>query len=406
MMATEKTSFVGKNFMSEVCSGKKLATFLLEDFAGLSLSRKVFFLGELAAWIRRSHDAGRFFQGRGAEVVQFRWNDRNGLEFGRICENRSLRFSLCFRKNIQDLAAFYAQSCHLVGRADLFRFLKAYAGRGLRLKELRSLAREIEKAAQAQIFRNLKRQENACWKTNRDFQVGVVGRFVVRRRASEEAATLTSAFLPDPERLLACGERLPGRGSNCVTVKIHFGGQVYVVKRYAARDWVYKLKHAFCRPRGVRVWGASWGILARGVSIPVPILCLEERKACFPGVSYLVFEYLPDSRTLTRFWPEAGERRKKELLVKLAISLGRLHRLKTLHGDTNWDNVLVGEDEQLVLIDLDCSRSSRRIGPKRKEKDIQHVFRDLYRLEKKPEELEMIFRRVWRKWAFPLAEQN
>ncbi len=406
MMASETTPFIGRNSSPKARSDKKLAAFLLEDFAGLPFSRKVFFLRELAVWIRRSHDAGRFFRGRGAEAVRFRWNGSDGLEFERTCEKRSLRFRLGFRKKIRDLAAFYAQSRHRVGRADCFRFLKAYAGRGLRLRELRSLAREIEKAAQGEILRNLKRQEDACWRSNRDFRVGTFGRFIVRRRASEEAAALASALLPDPERLLAGGERLPGRGSNCLTVKMDFGGRAYVVKRYAARDWVYKLKHAFCRPRGVRVWGASWGILARGVSIPVPILCLEERKACFPGVSYLVFEYLPDSRTLTRSWPEAGEGRKKELLAKLAISLGKLHRLKTLHGDTNWDNVLVGEDEQLVLIDLDCSRSSRRIGPKRKEKDIQHVFRDLYRLEKKPVELEKFFLRVWRKWAFPLAEQG
>lgn len=405
-MASETTPFIDTNSLLEARSDKKLAVLLLEDFAGLPFSHKVFFLRELAVWIRRSHDAGRFFQGRGTEAFRFQWNGPDELEFERTCENRSLRFSQCSRKKIRDLAAFFAQSCHLVGRADRFRFLKAYVGRGIRLRDLRSLAREIEKAAQGEIFRNLKRQEDACWKTNRDFRVGTFGRFVVRRRASEEAAALTSALLPDPERLLAGGERLPGRGSNCLTFKIHFGDRTYVVKRYAARDWVYKLKHAFCRPRGVRVWGASWGILARGVSIPVPILCLEERKTCFPGVSYLVFEYLPDSRTLTRFWPEAGERRKKELLAKLAINLGKLHRLKTLHGDTNWDNVLVGEDEQLILIDLDCSRSSRRIGPKRKEKDIHHVFRDLHRLESKSAEFEEFFRLVWRKWAFPLTEQG
>jgi tRNA A-37 threonylcarbamoyl transferase component Bud32 len=405
-MALETTSFIDTNSLPEAHSDPGFSAFLPEDIAGLPFSRKGFFLTELAVWIRGSHDAGRFFLGRGTEAVRFRWNGSDGLEFERICKNRSLRFSLCPRKKIRDLAAFYAQSCHRISRADRFRFLKAYAGRGLRSKELRSLAREIEKAAQPQISSDLKRQENACWKNNLDFRVGVVGRFVVRRRASEEAAALASALLPDPERLLAGGERLPGRGSNCLTVKIRFGGRTYVIKRYAARDWVYKLKHAFCRPRGVRVWGASWGILARGVSIPVPILCLEERKTCFPGGSYLVFEYLPDSQTLTSTWPEAGERRKKELLAKLAISLGKLHRLKTVHGDTNWDNVLVGEDGHLALIDLDCSRSFRRIGPKRKEKDIQHVFRDLYRLEKRAGEFEEFFRRAWRKWAFPLAAQD
>jgi tRNA A-37 threonylcarbamoyl transferase component Bud32 len=405
-MASETTPFTDMHSLPDAPSDKTLDAFLLEDFAGLPFSRKVFFLRELAAWVRQSHDAGRFFQGRGAGTVRLRWNGADGLEFERTCEKRSFRFSLCSRKKIRDLAALYSQSCHRVGRADFFRFLKTYAGYGLRLRDLRSLAREIEQAAQAAIFRSLKRQENACWKTNRDFRVGTFGRFVVRRRASEEAAALASALLPDPERLLAGGEKLPGRGSNCLTAKIRSGGRSYVLKRYTSQGWAYKLKHAFCRPRGSRVWGASWAILARGVSIPVPILCLEERKACFPGVSYLVFEYLPDSRTLTSFWPEAGEGRKKELLARLAISLGKLHRLRVLHGDTNWDNVLIREEGQLVLIDLDCSRFSRRIGPKRKEKDIQHVFRDLCRFEKTPGELAAFFRRVWRKWAFLLTEQG
>ena len=66
------------------------------------------------------------------------------------------------------------------------------------------------------------------------------------------------------------------------------------------------------------------------------------------------------------------------------------------------------DDERLVLIDLDCSRFFRWYRPKRAEKDIQHVFRDLRRQEKNSVAYEQFFYRVWQKWAhaLPRGGQN
>ncbi|MRS01745.1 hypothetical protein EG832_00720 [bacterium] len=382
--------------------GKKLIAFVTEDFPGLPFSQKVFFLHELANWVRQNHAANCFFYGRGVESVYLQWDGGETLEFQRCSSDTPIWPLRRTRRQIQDLAAFYAQSYTALSRADRFRFLHAYFGPQARLKDLRSLLRAVEEAGLCQIFRKLKQRQKFCWGTNRDFQVETAGRFVVRRRATEKAAAFAAALLPDPEGLLAGAERLPGRGNNCLTYKIHFGASAFVIKRYAARGWMYKLKHAFRHSRGVRVWGGSWELLSRGAPVPEPLLCLEEQNICFPGVSYLVFEFFSDSQTLTCFWPHADKNQKLNLLANLAKKLGRIHRLKAIHGDTNWDNVLVLDGGRLALIDLDCSRFFRCYRPKRAEKDIQHVFRDLRRLEKNSVAYEQFFYRVWQKWAHAL----
>lgn len=396
----------GKKTASATVLDKDLTSFLQEDFPGLPFSQKVFFLHELAHWVRQNHAANCFFYRRGVESVSLQWDGGDALEFQRCSSDRPIWTLRRRRGQIQDLAALYAQSYTTVNRADRFRFLRAYFGPQVRLKDLRSLLRDVERVGLCQIFRKLKQRQKFCWGTNRDFQVETVGRFVVRRRATEQAAALVAALLPDPEGLLAGGERLPGRGNNCLTHKIQFGASTFVVKRYAARDWVYKLKHAFRHSRGVRVWGASWELISRSDPVPEPLLCLEEQNVCFPGVSYLVFEFFSDSQTLTCFWPQADKNQKLNLLANLAKKLGRIHRLKAIHGDTNWDNVLVLDDQRLVLIDLDCSRFFRWYRPKRVEKDIQHVFRDLRRLEKNSVAYERFFYRVWQRWAHFLPRRG
>jgi len=222
--------------------------------------------------------------------------------------------------------------------------------------------------------------------------------FVVYRINSSEAEAAFEALLPEPDRILDGGEVLAGRGSNCRTVKIDIGGYLYVLKRFDCGGWLYRMKYILRRSRAVRNWLTSLEFIAKGIAVPRPILCMEERKFRLLGRSYFLTEYVPNARPLSELWPSLARTNTQKSLANLAAFLGRLHRSGCIHGDTNWRNILICDGmtaKNILLVDLDCSKVFSRPRPDKIRKDIQHFLRDLERLAKASPEDFRFFLKCW-----------
>jgi len=225
------------------------------------------------------------------------------------------------------------------------------------------------------------------------------GAFIVLR-ATGDAENELKELLPDPDEVLMRGHGLSGRGNNCSSALVSLDKKSYVLKVYYYRGWYYGLRHLFRKSRARRNWVAANAMRARGVETPRPLLSLDERVWGVLKRCYILFEYLPETRTLSAEWQSLDFCAREKFMTKLGMDLGKMHRSGCIHGDTNWDNILVesdGSDPTFHWVDLDCSRIMRRLHPRRALKDIGHVLRDLERLCPGDQMLRKAFLSAWSK---------
>jgi len=372
-----------------------LTWFIERHYAFLPPHQQRRILSAFAGFVRGLHEAGRYMCQPGLEDFSIQMKAES-WEFDFTGDFVSQKNPLSFTQRCEILASLVAVRYNTVSRGLVLRFLQCYLGGSLR-SELLSAVRS---AALKLAGRNWTDETALCLKTGSRFDVFRSGRFKVYRAATEEARELVTELLPDPDRALKAGERLPGRGNACVTVKIYHRGRYYVLKRYNCRGWRYQFRHVLRSARAVRAWTASWGFLARGIDIPKPVACLEERTLRLLGRSYILSEFATGASTLSRYWTEIDDADRKSLLVRCAILYGRLHRSGAIHGDSNWDNILVSnQGRNIQLIDMDCSRIYRVPRRKKNDRDIGHFFRDLGRFAPGNADSRRLFERIWRKWA-------
>lgn len=213
------------------------------------------------------------------------------------------------------------------------------------------------------------------------------GVFRVWRRRTPEAEQLLAAMLPDPDRIFTQGEKLasPWRGAATSKRRVMIGSGDYFLKRYNSEGWIYRLKNALRPSRAVRAWQAVEAYHVRGVSTPIPLLCLEERQGLLLGRAYLLFPFIAGQPgSFLDLWPSLTDTERCTCLGKLGSILGNMHRQGLLHGDLNWRNILAvrqGDGFDFWLVDLDGSRIVAKSGFELAMKDLCHFYRDMERAQ-------------------------
>ena len=249
----------------------------------------------------------------------------------------------------------------------------------------------------------IRRWNRAAKEALRDSEHFVVTRihgFRTYRQRTAQAEELCDVLLADPDRFLEEGDLLAGRGNSCRIGRVRIAGRVYVLKRYDRRGWVYSLRHVFKRSRALRTWLTAWNLRVRGFSVAEPLICFEERSWRLLGRSYILSEYLEEWQPLTTFWATLTAPEKPLIVTQAAAMLGALHRAACIHGDTNWDNLLVRRAEEgfaFSLVDFDCARILAKPNPRRSRRDIGHFLRDLDRLEPSAGDLKQLFIERWQR---------
>ena len=178
-------------------------------------------------------------------------------------------------------------------------------------------------------------------------------------------------------------------------------GRPVVLKRYALRSLVARLKYAFRVSRGRRAFLAARVLQELGVATPLPHGFLERRSAGLPVCSYYAAQDLDAAPTL-RQWIEqhygqaSAAWRERTWGAIYAFMLG-LYQRGVYHGDTKALNILVlnpeaDEAPRLAWIDLECMQFGVRLSRRR-------ILRNLIQMNGSlahavpPEDLEAFLRR-------------
>ncbi|MFZ7124648.1 MAG: lipopolysaccharide kinase InaA family protein [Desulfobacterales bacterium] len=216
-------------------------------------------------------------------------------------------------------------------------------------------------------------------------QLFSAGKYRIAQSKSSDAEWLLKVMLNDPEALFLKGEPLqsPWRSDATDKVLVQNRGKVFLIKRYNCPNLLYRLKSSFRRSRAEKSWDAAWILHSLGLSTPLPILFLEERRCRLLRNSYIVFPYLNTATSLLVKWPELNNEARKRVLTIWGNVIGKMHLNGFSHGDLNWRNLLLEQNNSefvYYIIDLDGYRFSKRVPIEAAQKDLSHFYRDIKRM--------------------------
>ncbi|MBE0575117.1 MAG: phosphotransferase [Desulfuromonadales bacterium] len=280
------------------------------------------------------------------------------------------------RANQQPLSTLLAWFWLTSSRSERFRFLLVFGGPD---KSLRSwdLA-EIEKRALITLQEIWKRKVSEVHRGGAGFRVERQSGFRIWRRDDTTTASVLVDMMPDPDQAFE-GARICKPGSRNHTGQVELAGGCYLLKRYNCRGWIYRFQNSMRPSRAVKNWDLMHHFLVRGIPVPDPYLCLEERCCRLLGRSYILMKFF-SGETLRQLWPKLDERGCIDLVASLANLLGRMHRFGLLHGDLKWDNIMVQRDSRsmyIQLIDFDGARQVSYPTRKKADHDLRRFLYDL-----------------------------
>jgi tRNA A-37 threonylcarbamoyl transferase component Bud32 len=199
---------------------------------------------------------------------------------------------------------------------------------------------------------------------------------------SDEVHAILEQMFPQPDTLFNNATVLFGRGSSCDSFYATLSGRDYFIKRYNQQGLIYSLRNALRPSRAGRVWYLSYRLLHLGVPVARPLVLIEERNYRLLGQAYLITEFYPEYQCLKELWNKVDREKQNMMVRHAAMALAQIHKLRYIHGDTNWDNILFdlkGPLPNIKFVDLDCSKMLLHFSYKRAERDLWHFVRDLRR---------------------------
>lgn len=185
-------------------------------------------------------------------------------------------------------------------------------------------------------------------------------RWLVRRRVIGRDI---AAILDDPDRFLLEPARLLAH-SDLITLglipPLAAGASPLLLRRLNYRRPRHRLRDCFRPTRAERAFRHGLGLERAGVRTPRVLAAGVERCLRWPVRAYLLTEFVPDAVTLDQYLA-AHRRLPRELVLRLADLLARLHTQGFSHRDLKASNILFDRAQQPYLIDLDGVR--RHGGP-------------------------------------------
>jgi tRNA A-37 threonylcarbamoyl transferase component Bud32 len=250
---------------------------------------------------------------------------------------------------------------------DRFRFFKAYSNAG------QEEARRIEHLARERLFLFLRKFDRRCLRGGRNFQTLGIHELTGMAERSDRALVLARSLGPYPvERLEERGQRLhTGAGTRVYAFQVD--GNHYIVKSYRNPGAWEIVKRLFRGSKAQRCWLNYHKLIFRGLSIPKPVLFLEDPLGSPLGRSFVATEAADEHIMLDVFLDRADRAALLTVLHRLAAAVARMHRLFLRNRDMKAQNILVSPSMELLFIDPDGVESMRDPYPYVLARDLMRI---------------------------------
>jgi RIO-like serine/threonine protein kinase len=190
-----------------------------------------------------------------------------------------------------------------------------------------------------------------------------------------------SDFINNIEQLMSKGESLKA-GNSATVVKVMFDGKPIVIKRYNVKSFWHFVRRCLRQSRAAVSWRNA--NLLEFINLPTlkPVGFIENRKGWFRHTSYFISEY-QDSEELLDVYQQRQPTENELEQIKTIFDL--MQETKISHGDLKAQNLLIGPQGKVALIDLDAMQEHQAENKFQKafNKDKQRFLRNWQDIEVK-----------------------
>lgn len=175
-----------------------------------------------------------------------------------------------------------------------------------------------------------------------------------------------------------------------ITIKIAGEERALYVKRYNAFSLRYRIFSLIGPSGAVRSLRGACVLAEAGIPTAAPLAAVEERFFGMLEKSFFVSEEIAGGRTADAYWAEQladcsgaqGFRRRRTFLQLLASLFRTLHGGEIYHNDLKDANIIAVASSndgavKFCLLDLDGVQRCRRLGHRRRVKNIVQIYRTL-----------------------------
>lgn len=173
-------------------------------------------------------------------------------------------------------------------------------------------------------------------------------RFMASRRVQHDDEM--SKLLANIDGALATGKVLKN-GNSATVVLVERGARRWVVKRYNLKSVWHRLRRCLRESRAVQSWRNAHLLEFAGIATPAPVAVVEERFGPLRGRAWFVSEFTQGTEMLAAY----QQREPLQQEMEQTLSIFRLMQLARIsHGDLKAQNLMIGDDGVVRLIDLDA----------------------------------------------------
>ncbi len=172
------------------------------------------------------------------------------------------------------------------------------------------------------------------------------------------------------------------------------GGPRYIyLKRYNAFSWRYRFVSLLVSSAALRSWAGAGLLTGADFRTAKPVAAVECRSWGMLTKSFYIAEEIPGGSAVDGHWREKlrdmkgaeGFRRRRIFLGTLARLFRSLHEMGIYHNDLKEANIFVCRNEDVhegsfYLLDLDGIRKFRRLGERRRIKNLVQLNRTMGRM--------------------------
>ncbi len=178
-----------------------------------------------------------------------------------------------------------------------------------------------------------------------------------------------------------------------VPLEMYGGFRCIYLKRYNAFSWRYRLVSLLVSSAAIRSWAGAGILMGADFRTGKPVAAVECRSWGMLTKSFYIAEEIPSGSTVDGHWREKlrdlaggeGFRQRRIFLGALAALFRSLHEMGIYHNDLKDANIFVCRDEDIqegsfYLLDLEGIRRFRRLGERRRVKNLVQLNRTMGRM--------------------------
>lgn len=353
----------------EVPDSERAKDFFFSSFQQLLIQDKKRLATGFAAFIRKLHDHGVIHTDPNLGNFLIQQTNSHVKFFLLDLGDVKIKKKLDTDERLQNLALINLNFHRFASKSLRYSFFKAYFSRDTGSgTNIRNMIKRIESNTLRFAQKNWAKRLRWSLENNDLFAASKQGRLTMHVKKAWLHNPCLSDIIASPDNFLdGCRGPFLKDGRTVKAARIDIGNNRFVfLKRYNRKGFFHTFKNIFRASRAKRVWQNSFGLELRGIPVPDTFAYMEERRFRILLRSYVLTEFMPDTRTLSSVFQENTlKRRRISIMHNLGREVARMHKYGCLHGDLKWSNILIKDIEgtdSCFFVDFDGTKIKKSIG--------------------------------------------